>query len=54
MDSVWFVERLLNGEWIAVGFAQVSRSEARKHRDVHKMQIPGASFRVRRYQRVEE
>ena len=54
MDSVWFVERLIDSEWIAVGYAQITRKEAREHRDAHKKQIPGASFRVRRYQRVED
>lgn len=54
MDSVWFVERLIDSEWIAVGYAQITRKEARKHRDAHKKQLPRAKFRVRRYQRVEE
>ena len=53
MDSVWFVERLIDSEGIAVGYAQITRKEARKHRDAHKKQLPAASFRVRRYERVE-
>lgn len=56
MDHVWFVERQLEGEWdyVPVGHPEITRKRARKQRDDLKSRHPGAPFRVRKYQRVEE
>ena len=56
MDRLWFVERKLEGEtdYVPVGFPEITRKGARKQRDDIKARHPGAPFRVRMYQRVEE